>query len=77
MVPLIAGGTANVAVKCANAVDNGEYPNLLDNHNVFNNDGPDGSFGVASPIFLDNRQPTATFRSLTEMHTVETTAVRR
>jgi hypothetical protein len=53
-VPLIAGGTASVKVKCANAVDNGEYPNLLDTHNVWNNDGPDGSFGVTSPIFLDN-----------------------
>src|SRR5689334_11811709 len=27
-VPLLAGGTANVKVKCASAVDNGEYPNL-------------------------------------------------
>jgi hypothetical protein len=53
-VPLLTGGTANVRVKCANAVDNGEYPNLLDNHNVFNNDRSDGSFGVTSPIFLDN-----------------------
>src|SRR5215831_2499703 len=38
-VPLIARGSANVNVKCANAVDNGEYPNLQDNHNVWNNDG--------------------------------------
>jgi len=53
-LPLLAGGTANVKVKCAVAADNGEYPNLLDNHNVFNNNGPDGSFGVTSPIFLDN-----------------------
>ena len=48
-VPLLAGGTANVKVACATAVDNGEYPNLSDAHNVFNNDGPDGSFGVTSP----------------------------
>jgi hypothetical protein len=53
-LPLLAGGTVNVKVKCAVASDNGEYPNLGDNHNVFNNDGPDGSFGVTSPIFLDN-----------------------
>jgi hypothetical protein len=53
-VPLIAGGSAGVKVKCANAVDNGEYPNLQDNHNVWSNDGADGSFGVTSPIFLDN-----------------------
>ena len=53
-VPLIAGGTTNVRVKCATASDNGEYPNLVDTHNVWNNDTADGSFGVTSPIFLDN-----------------------
>ena len=52
-LPLIAGGTTTVKVKCAIASDNGEYPNLNDSHNVFNNDGPDGSFGITSPIFLD------------------------
>ena len=53
-VPLIAGGTTNVKVKCATASDNGEYPNLADTHNVWNNNTADGSFGVTSPIFLDN-----------------------
>jgi len=53
-VPLLAGGTASVKVKCGTAVSNGEYPNLQDDNNVWNNDGPDGSFGVSSPIFLDN-----------------------
>jgi hypothetical protein len=53
-VPLIAGGTTNVRVKCATATDNGEYPNLTDTHNVWNNDAADGSFGITSPIFLDN-----------------------
>jgi hypothetical protein len=52
-VPLIAGGTTNVKVKCATATDNGEYPNLTDAHNVWNNDTADGSFGITSPIFLD------------------------
>src|SRR5262249_40371330 len=52
-LPVIGGGTTTVKVKCATAVDNGEYPNLADNHNVWNNDGPDSSFGVTSPIFLD------------------------
>jgi hypothetical protein len=51
---LLAGGTAAVKVKCSAAVENGEYPNLLDSHNVWNNDTADGSFGVTSPIFLDN-----------------------
>jgi hypothetical protein len=47
-VPLLAGGTANLAVKCAIATADGTYPN------VFNNDTADGSCGVTSPIFLDN-----------------------
>ncbi len=47
-VPLLAGGTASVKVKCATAVADGTYPT------VFNNDGPDGSFGITSPIFIDN-----------------------
>jgi len=54
VLPLLAGGSAKVAVKCAAAIENGEYPNLLDAHNVWNNDTADGSFGVTSPIFLDN-----------------------
>jgi hypothetical protein len=47
-VPLLAGGTANVKVTCGTAVADGTYPT------VFNNDAPDGSFGVTSPIFLDS-----------------------
>ena len=53
-VPLTAGGTTNVTVSCGIASDNGEAPNLSDSHNVWNNSGSDGSFGVSSPIFLDN-----------------------
>jgi hypothetical protein len=47
-VPLIGGGTTKVTVKCSSAVADGTYPT------VFNNNGADGSFGVTSPIFLDN-----------------------
>jgi hypothetical protein len=47
-VPLIAGGNASVAVTCATAIADGTYPT------VFNNNGADGSFGITSPIFLDN-----------------------
>lgn len=47
-LPLLGGGTTTVKVKCATAVADGTYPS------VFNNDGPDGSFGITSPIFLDN-----------------------
>ncbi len=53
-VPLIAGGTTPVTVPCGVATDNGEYPNLFDTHNVWNNSNSDGSFGVTSPIFLDD-----------------------
>jgi len=42
------GGTTSVSVSCGLAVADGTYPN------VFQNDGPDASFGVTSPIFLDN-----------------------
>ena len=53
-VPLIAGGTTPVAVPCGVATDNGEYANIFDTHNVFNNANSDGSFGITSPIFLDD-----------------------
>lgn len=53
-VPLIAGGTTPVTVPCGVASDNGEYPNLFDTHNVWNNAKSDGSFGITSPIFLDD-----------------------
>jgi hypothetical protein len=39
--------TTTVAVTCSTATANGTYPG------VFNNDAADGSFGVTSPIFLD------------------------
>jgi hypothetical protein len=54
-VPLADGsGTVGVAVPCGVASDNGEYPNLNDTHNVWNNSGSDGSFGITSPILLDD-----------------------
>jgi hypothetical protein len=52
-VPTTTGGFDAVPVPCGFAADNGEYPNLFDTHNVWNNAGSDGSFGVTSPIFLD------------------------
>jgi hypothetical protein len=48
------GVSVQVTVPCGIASDNGEFPNLSDSHNVWNNSGSDGSFGVSSPIFLDN-----------------------
>jgi len=46
--------TIAVAVSCGYASDNGEAPNLNDSHNVWNNASSDGSFGVSSPIRLDD-----------------------
>jgi hypothetical protein len=59
-VPLLAGGTTPVLVPCGFASDNGEFPNLNDSHNVWNNANTDGSFGITSPIFLDNLTTTGT-----------------
>lgn len=44
--------TVAVTVSCGYASDNGEAPNLKDNHNVWNNANTDPSFGVSSPIVL-------------------------
>src|SRR5580658_1650246 len=46
--------TTAVTVSCGYASDNGEAPNLKDNHNVWNNASTDPSFGVSSPIVLWN-----------------------
>ena len=35
------------------ASDNGAYPSLNSSNNVWNNDNADGSFGITSPVFLD------------------------
>lgn len=56
-VPTTSGGTTAVTVPCGVASDNGEYPNLFDTHNVWNNANSDGSFGITSPIFLDDITP--------------------
>jgi hypothetical protein len=44
--------TLAVQVSCGYSSDNGEAPNLKDNHNVWNNANTDPSFGVSSPIVL-------------------------
>jgi hypothetical protein len=46
--------TTAVTVTCGYASDNGEAPNLNDNHNVWNNANTDPNFGVSSPIVLWN-----------------------
>jgi hypothetical protein len=47
-----SSATTAVTVSCGYASDNGEEPNLHDNHNVWNNANTDSSFGVSSPIVL-------------------------
>lgn len=47
-LPLIGGGTTSVKVACSTATADGTFPT------VFNNNKADGSFGITSPIFLDN-----------------------
>lgn len=49
--------TTAVTVSCGYASDNGEAPNLHDNHNVWNNAATDPSFGVSSPIVLWDLSP--------------------
>ena len=43
-----------VNVPCGFASDRGKAPHASDPHNVWNNSNTDGSFGVSSPIVLDN-----------------------
>src|SRR5215471_6894093 len=50
-LPPVCPSTA--ACGTAKATDNGAYPSLANGNNVFNNDKIDGSFGITSPIFLD------------------------
>jgi uncharacterized protein (TIGR03437 family) len=42
------------------ASDNGAFPTTTSTNNVWNNDAVDGSFGITSPIFLDQITPTGT-----------------
>ena len=44
---------ATASCPATTATDNGAYPIVSSNNNVFNNDLVDGSFGVTSPIYLD------------------------
>jgi len=44
----------------AKATDNGASPSPTSNNNVWNNNKADGSFGITSPIFLDQMSPTGT-----------------
>lgn len=54
-VPTFTANTSIIVnVPCGIASDSGDAPHASDPHNVWNNSTTDGSFGVTSPIILDN-----------------------
>ena len=62
-LPPVCPASANTAAPgaCAGkATANGAYPSTSSTNNVFNNDVVDGSFGITSPIFLDQITPSGT-----------------
>lgn len=52
-----SANTASAGACSVKATDNGAYPSTDSANNVFNNNKVDGSFGVTSPIFLDQLSP--------------------
>jgi len=57
-LPPVCPSTASCGT--AKATDNGAYPSPGSSNNVFNNNKVDGSFGVTSPIFIDQLTYTGT-----------------
>jgi uncharacterized protein (TIGR03437 family) len=57
-LPPVCPSTA--ACGTGKATDNGTYPTPGSTNNVWNNAAADGSFGITSPIFLDQITPTGT-----------------
>jgi uncharacterized protein (TIGR03437 family) len=57
-LPPVCPSTA--ACGTGKATDNGAYPSAGSSNNVWNNDSVDGSFGITSPIFLDQITPAGT-----------------
>ena len=55
-----SANTASAGACAAKATDNGAYASTSSANNVFNNNKIDGSFGVTSPIFLDQLTPSGT-----------------
>lgn len=55
-LPPICPQTA--ACGTATATNSGVFPSLATANNVWNNDAVDGSFGITSPIFIDQLTPT-------------------
>ena len=57
-LPPVCPATASCGTGAA--TNNGLGPSLTNSNNVWNNDAVDGSFGVTSPIFIDQLTPTGT-----------------
>jgi len=51
---------ATAACGTGKATDNGAYPSLTSTNNVWSNGVVDGSFGITSPILLDQLTPAGT-----------------
>jgi len=63
VLPPVCPASANTAAPgaCgAKATDNGAYAATDSTNNIFNNDTVDGSFGITSPIFLEQLTPSGT-----------------
>ncbi len=55
-----SANTASAGACAGKATNNGAYPSTSSSNNVWNNDSVDGSFGITSPIFLDQLTPAGT-----------------
>jgi hypothetical protein len=58
--PLPPNCPATASCGTGTATDTGAFPAVGSTNNVWNNDTVDGSFGVTSPLFLDQITPTGT-----------------
>jgi uncharacterized protein (TIGR03437 family) len=57
-LPPLCPASANISNACGNkATDNGLYASTTSASNIFNNNLQDGSFGITSPIFLEQLTP--------------------
>ncbi|MGD1070744.1 MAG: hypothetical protein ABSB15_11440 [Bryobacteraceae bacterium] len=61
ILPPVCPSTGACAANGGPATNNGAYPSLNSSNNVWNNDAVDGSFGITSPLFLDQYTPTGAY----------------
>ena len=59
-LPPVCPSTGSCSSNGGPATNSGAYPSTTGTNNVWNNDAADGSFGITSPIFLDQITPTGT-----------------